>query len=132
MVERGVPIDGVGMQMHTRTTDEDPPLPEFEQNIQRIVDLGLEVVISEMDVRVCEGGTFEQQRTRYHDLIQVCLAEPRCTAISIWGISDQHSWLNQDENLGCVGADLPRPLLWDDSYSKKPAYLGVMDALLGR
>jgi endo-1,4-beta-xylanase len=131
-VERGVPIDGVGMQMHTRTTDEDPPLPEFEANLQRIVDLGLEVVLSEMDVRLCADGTFEQQRTRYHDLIEVCMNEPKCTAITIWGITDQYSFLNERTDLQCAGTEPPRPLLWDDDYDEKPAYTGVMDALLGR
>ena len=29
-------------------------------------------------------------------------------------------------------ADLPRPLLWDKGYQKKPAYTGVVDALIGR
>jgi endo-1,4-beta-xylanase len=132
LVERGIPIDGVGMQMHTRTADEDPPIPEFEANLRRIVELGLEVVLSEMDVRLCADGTFEKQKTRYHDIMEVCLAEPRCTAITIWGITDQYSFLNARTDLQCQGSEPPRPLLWDDDYEKKPAYDGVMDALLGR
>ncbi len=63
------------MQMHTRTSDEDPPVPEFEANLQRIAQLGLEVVLSEMDVRLCADGTFEQQRVRYHDIIEVCIKD---------------------------------------------------------
>jgi endo-1,4-beta-xylanase len=131
-VQRGVPIDGVGMQMHTRTTDEDPPVPEFEANLKRIVDLGLEVVLSEMDVRLCADGTFEQQRIRYHDIIETCVKEPKCTAVTIWGITDQYSFLNERTDLQCAGDQPPRPLLWDNAYAKKPAFDGVMDALLGR
>jgi endo-1,4-beta-xylanase len=131
LVERGVPIDGVGMQMHTRSSDEDPTLPDFEANLQRIVELGLEVVISEMDVRLCTGTTLDNQKTRYHDIIELCLAHPDCTAVTIWGIADRDSWLNQLTN-SCVDSGAPIPLLWDDNYDKKPAYDGVMDALLGR
>src|SRR5690606_13327099 len=41
MVERGVPIDGVGLQMHVRIPDDEPSIFELERNMQRIVDLGL-------------------------------------------------------------------------------------------
>ena len=130
-VEREIPIDGIGMQMHTRTTDEDPPVPEFEYNLQRLLDLDLEVVLSEMDVRFCEGGTEAQQSNRFHDIIEVCLQYEGCTAITIWGITDKYSFLNDRTDLQCQGNGTPRPLLWDDDYNEKPAYDGVLNALLG-
>ncbi len=129
---RGVPIDGVGMQMHTRTTDEDPPLPEFEANLKRLLALGVEVLLSEMDVRYCAGGTDEQQKKRFHDIIAVCMENPGCTDITVWGITDKYSFLNSRTDLQCQGNDPPRPLLWNDNYVKKPSYDGVMDALLGK
>ncbi len=46
--------------------------------------------------------------------------------------SDKDSFLNERTDLQCAGAEPPRPLLWDDTYVKKPAYSGVLDALLGR
>lgn len=54
-----------------------------------------------------------------------------CTAVTFWGITDKYSWLNSRTDLGCTAPETPRPLLWDDNYSKKLAYTGVMDALLG-
>lgn len=132
MKERGIPIDGVGMQMHTRTTDEDPPVPEFVANLERLLALGVEVVLSEMDVRYCENGTDEQQKKRFHDIIAACVAHAGCGAITIWGISDQYSFLNDRTDLQCAGSLPPRPLLWDNDYKKKPSFDGVMDALLGR
>jgi len=132
MKQRGIPIDGVGMQMHTRTTDEDPPVPEFVANLERLLALGVEVVLSELDVRYCENGTDEQQKKRFHDIIAACLAHTGCGAITIWGISDKYSFLNDRTDLQCAGPLPPRPLLWNDSYEKKPSFDGVMDALLGR
>jgi endo-1,4-beta-xylanase len=131
-VARDIPIDGVGMQMHTRTRDEDPPIPEFVFNLERILALGLEVVISEMDVRLCDDGTFEKQAERYHDIVAECIARPGCTAVTVWGITDQYSFLNARTDLVCQGAEPPRPLLWDDDYNAKPAYDALLQALAGR
>lgn len=130
--ERGVPIDGVGMQMHTRTRDEDPPVAEFVANLDRFSALGLDVTLTEMEVRICSDGTLEKQKQRYHDLIAACVAHPGCGDITIWGIPDKYSFLNDNAGLACVDGGAPRPLLWDDNYQKKPAYDGVLAALLGR
>lgn len=132
MKERGVPIDGVGMQMHWRVVGSTLTATEFASNMQRLVDLGVEVVISEMDVQLCLGGTLDEQQARFHDMIAACVAQPRCTAVTVWGITDQYSWLNARTDIGCSGTVKARPLLWDDSYAKKPAYTGVMEALIGR
>jgi endo-1,4-beta-xylanase len=132
MVERGVPIDGVGLQMHLRVPDTEPSLAELEENMQRIAALGLEVLISELDVRLCNGETEAQQVARFHDVVALCVRQPRCPAVTFWGLSDRDSWLNVAGNPGCPGGELPHGLLWDDNYTKKPAYYGVMDALTGR
>jgi GH35 family endo-1,4-beta-xylanase len=129
---RGVPVDGVGMQMHTRTTDVDPPLPEFVTNLERFIALGLEVTLSAMDVRFCTGGTSAQQSKRYHDIVAACVAHPGCKDITFWGITDKYSFLNGRTDLECGSGDPPKPLLWDDNYQKKPAYDAVLNALLGR
>jgi endo-1,4-beta-xylanase len=131
MKARGIPIDGVGLQMHWRSVGSTLTAEEVTQNIQRLGELGLEVVISEMDVQLCRGGTLEDQRVRYHDIVAACVSQPNCTAVTFWGITDKYSWLN-DLDLGCTDGETPSPLLFDDNYQKKLAYSGVMDALLGR
>ncbi len=129
MVERGIPIDGVGVQMHTGTPNVQFPLDEIQENMQRIADLGLEVVISEMDQHVCDGVTPEQQAQYYHDVVSFCMDLPECTAITFWGF-DQYSWLNTWNETNCNGSD-PSGTLWDKNWMKKPAYYGVLDALQG-
>ena len=59
------------------------------------------------------------------DVVALCVAEPRCHAITFWGFTDRYSWIDQ-----FFGPD--DPLLFDESYRAKPAYFGVMDALRGR
>lgn len=131
MVERGVPIDGVGLQMHEGTPNPYPTAAEIAQNMQRIADLGLEVLISEMDAHLCDGMTLEQQKTWYHDVVAACIAQPKCTAISFWGTTDKYSWLNTWDETNC-GSKAPQGLMWDSNWMKKPAYSGAFDALLGK
>ena len=53
MLARGVPINGVGLQMHTGPADASPSAAQVAANMQRLEALGLNVVISEMDVQIC-------------------------------------------------------------------------------
>ena len=135
MKTRGIPIDGVGMQMHIGINTA-PTAAEVGQNMQRFADLGVKIFISEMDVNGCAGYSLDQERTQYHDIVATCVAQPACAAVTVWGITDKFSWLdisvNSSSNAGCATGQSPLPLLWDDNYAKKSAYTGVMDALLGR
>lgn len=132
MKSRGIPIDGVGLQMHWRSLDSALTAADVAANMQRLADLGVEIVISEMDVQLCDGGTLADQQARFHEMVAVCAAQPKCTAVTVWGITDLYSWLNYRTGLGCTATETPSPLLLDDGYARKPAYTGVMDALLGQ
>jgi endo-1,4-beta-xylanase len=125
LLAAGTPIDGVGLQMHVSANNR-PPDSSIATNMRRLADLGLIVHISEMDVRVSgvpgtEQMRLEAQKTAYHDIVRVCVAEPRCEAITFWGFTDAHTWIRGDT-----------PLLFDALYRPKPAFVGVLDALRGR
>ena len=85
--------------------------------------------ISELDVRLCDGGDLLTQQQRYHDLVAACVEHESCTDVSVWGVNDMQSLFN--DHPGCTPQSA-LPLLFDESYEKKPAYAGVIDALLGR
>jgi len=124
---QGVPIDGVGLQMHVSASNA-PSEANVAANVSRLAALGLLVNISEMDVRIRDlpaATRLETQRTAYRTLVSVCVAEPRCDAVTFWGFTDAHSWIDAQ-----FGAD--DPLLFDDNYAAKPAYSGVFDALSRR
>ena len=124
MLARGVPIHGVGLQMHTVPADA-PSAVDIAANMQRLAALGLEVAITEMDVPTCAGDLDAQSR-RFHDIVAACVAQPACRAITVWGLTDKYSWRNG------TGCSAPRPLLFDDNYIAKPAHAGVLNAFLGR
>jgi endo-1,4-beta-xylanase len=122
---QGVPIDGVGLQMHISANNRASDA-SIAQNMRRLADLGLLVNISEMDVKVnavtgTQAARLEAQRTTYHDVVRLCVLEPRCHAVTFWGFTDAHTWLAGES-----------PLLYDTQYEPKPAYFGVLDALAGR
>lgn len=126
---QGVPIDGVGLQMHVSATGR-PSDASIAANMQRLASLGLLVNISEMDVRIRDvPGTpqarLDVQKSVYHSIVGVCVAQPRCDGVTFWGFTDAHSWIDAQ-----FGAD--DPLLFDDQYAVKPAYFGVLDALWRR
>ena len=130
LVTDGVPIHGVGLQMHLFAVEYPNP-EDIAANVRRLAALGLKVNISEMDVRIKElplamSERLEMQRRIYHDVIAACIKEKGFTSITFWGFTDAHSWINE------AGQGPDYPLLFDENYQPKPAYWGVMDALLGR
>jgi endo-1,4-beta-xylanase len=137
LVSAGVPINGMGFQMHTGPLDQGPNADDFAANVARYAALGLQVEVTEMDVTLCAvGGNalgFELQRYRYNRLVSACLASPACRSVSLWGLGDANSWLN---DTGCTQGmlvldTLPAPLAFDDTFGRKAAWWGVYDALTG-
>jgi endo-1,4-beta-xylanase len=127
--QQGVPIDGVGLQMHISAAAP-PDASSVAANMSRLASLGLAVNISEMDVRIRNvPGTpamrLDVQKSVYHSIVAACVAEPRCDGVTLWGFTDAHSWIDST-----FGAD--DPLLFDEQYAPKPAFYGVLDAFLRR
>lgn len=125
MQERGVPIHGVGLQCHWKY-DDYPPLDDVVSNITRLAALGLEIHITELDLRIDNPVTPEQlerQAQAYREIVSACLRAPRCTTVITWGISDAHSWV--PFFFKNTGAALP----FDEHYQPKPAYFALRDAL---
>ncbi len=127
---RGVPIHGVGLQMHVPNLDAN--VPEIAANIARLTALGLRVHITELDVSLpvdSSGRLFPDDLTRqaevYRGIVWACLNSPGCTAIQTWGFTDKYSWIGSHSR-GARGQALP----FDRAYQPKPAYRAVLEELL--
>jgi endo-1,4-beta-xylanase len=122
---RGIPVDGIGFQMHLDIQygfDYD----DFARNMQRFVDLGLEIYITEMDVRVSSNPSASELQTQavyYKGVIQKCMAQPAVKAIQVWGFTDKYSWVPQ--TFPGRGA----ALIFDSNYNPKASYYAVQSAL---
>jgi endo-1,4-beta-xylanase len=128
-VSRGVPIDGVGMQMHLDTGTY-PDAKGLAENMAQIKALGLQVHITEFDVRVpvdAHGNASQSellsQAKMYSQILSVCMKSPACTAFQTWGFTDKYSWV-PSHNRG-YGAALP----FDADYRPKPAFQSMMKEL---
>lgn len=135
---RGVPIHGVGLQLHL-------PGPELDSaalaaNIARLTALGLQVHITELDVSLpvsppasppigsaghpVHDDDLLHQAQVYRAVVHACLQNPGCTAIQTWGFTDKYSWIGSHSH-GTRG----RALLFDQAYQPKPAYDAVLQEL---
>lgn len=124
--ERGIPIDGVGLQVHL-ILGQVPAT--FQQNIQRFADLGVDVAITELDIRMQLPSTdakLTQQAADYKAVLDACVAVTRCTGVTVWGFTDSDSWI-PDVFTG-YGAATP----YDENYVPKPAYYAIATALGAR
>ena len=98
-VQRGVPIHGVGFEMHLMANGY-PSAAGLAQNMQQLAALGLQVHITEMDVRLpvdsngnASAANLQAQAQVYQTIMTVCLQQPNCTAFQVWGVSYADSWI---------------------------------------
>ena len=110
---RGVPIDGVGLQMHIPTLDKDisTMAADISANIARLTALGLQVHITELDVSLplnSNGLPRSEDLTRqadiYRGVVRACLNNAGCTAIQTWGFTDKYSWIGSHSRGAGAGA----------------------------
>ncbi|KAF8150060.1 endo-1,4-beta xylanase [Crassisporium funariophilum] len=116
-----VPIDGIGVQGHLIVGQ----LPTtIRENLQAFADLGVEVAITELDIRMTLPVTpeqLEQQRKDYQTVIAACKAVKKCVGVTVWDWTDKYSWVPG------VFAGEGAPCPWDENFVKKPAYYGIVD-----
>jgi len=145
LLERKVPIDGIGTQSHFNL--EHPSLADIEQTIADFSALGLKVMVTELDVDVLpsrgvpgnadinrrERGDStanpytagfppemqEKLAKRYTDIFRIYLKHRKTvTRVTFWGLSDGMTWLNH--------FPIPRrtnhPMLFDRDLKPKPAF----------
>lgn len=115
LLQQGVPIDGVGFQGHF-TVNQIPA--SMRANMQRFADLGLDVAITELDIRMQLPTTpskLSDQANNYKTVIDTCLVITRCVGVTVWGITDKHSWIPR--TFPGYGA----ALMWDENYAAKKA-----------
>lgn len=126
---RGVPIDGIGMQMHIDGTH--PPIPsEVTDNMNRFAALGVDVYVTEFDVNMANVPASNSARDQiegniYYDMMRACIAATNCHSFSELGITDKETWYNY---MGPTTADA-RPLMFDANYHPKPAFFAFRNAL---
>ena len=127
LLNNGVPLHAVGLQMHV-ILGSAPTSDELQANMQRLAGLGLQVYITEMDIRTqYSSESTPEITTRFTQIYQqsmaACLRTPACRIFNTWGLTDRYTWItwwtgNPDS-----------PLLFDQDYQPKPAYFALLELL---
>ncbi len=139
MVEKGIPIDGVGMQGHWSIFE--PSEQDLREAIKKFASLGLSIQVTELDVSVYnweknrraknpdENDEFteslEQKQADQYKMIFKVFREYKdnITGVTFWGISDRTSWLNHYP----VEGRKNYPLLFDSELNPKKVYKEVVN-----
>ncbi|BAM46412.1 MAG: endo-1,4-beta-xylanase [Amphibacillus sp.] len=129
LLDRGVPIHGVGLQAHWNLYD--PSYENIEAAIKRYSELGLQLHVTEMDVSVFEFGDertdvkeptkemLHLQAERYERFFDLFTKyQEHITSVTFWGISDAYTWLNDFPVRGRKNW----PFVLDEKGEPKPAY----------
>src|SRR5215469_82003 len=96
---RGVPIDGVGLQLHQWAPNFD--VDRIRRAIGRCAALGVQLHITELDVPLRvdpEGGVIDpqdlvRQAEAYRKVALACVEQSACRALQTWGFTDRYSWV---------------------------------------
>lgn len=126
MKARGVPVDGVGLQMHIGLGAKSQT-KKLASTIRRLAELGLEVQITELDVSMDLPSNEKKLQTQaeiFGDITKTAMEEKACTALLMWGFTDKHSWLPMFSD-GKRGAGL----IFDEQYHPKPAYAAMLKSM---
>lgn len=86
---QGVPLDGIGLQCHFIVGEVPTSL---ESIMQQFTALGVEVAITELDIRMTLPSTpalLAQQQTDYQNVIAACKNVPGCVGVTIWDYTDK-------------------------------------------
>ena len=113
----GVPIDGVGFQCHF-IVGEVPT--SFQSVLEQFTALGIEVAITELDIRMTLPETdalLAQQQKDYQSVVQACMNVEKCVGITIWDWTDKYSWV--PSTFSGQGAACP----WDEVTSSDTFFL---------
>jgi endo-1,4-beta-xylanase len=124
LLAQGVPIDGIGFQGHLGAQFGFDT--RVQENMQRFADLGLDISVTEADVRMplpTDVFKLQSQAQGYHSLLEPCLLTRGCDSFTVWGYTDKYSWVP-----GFFTGEGAADLL-DENFQPKPALAAVQHDL---
>lgn len=98
-LSKGAPIHAFGLQGHLWAGRNDFNARGMRQLLNEVADLGLKIMITEMDVRDQKLPSPDRVRDvyvadAYRRFLDVALEQPATIAVLTWGLSDRNTWLS--------------------------------------
>ena len=119
MREKGVPIDGVGLQMHV-SCNWTPNYEQLTKLISQYEEIGVEVHITEIDVKRTQCKSAEAQKEVFMNVFKACFDHENCKVFTVWGSYDEESWVGVENE----------PVLFDVDMYPKDIYFDMLDYVL--
>lgn len=133
LLDKGVPIDGVGHQTHINI--HWPPVSSIIDSMKRFAELGLDNIVTELDMSLytwndrsdfgeqIPADVLNKQAERYSEIFNAFKENKDfISEVVFWGISDDHTWLS---SFPIVRTEAP--FLFDEQMHSKPAYWAIVD-----
>ncbi len=130
--DRGVPVHAVGLQAHLSTRKK---LESLEWFCKGVKDLGLELLVTELDVWESVPADTDEERDRLvadktRAFLDTIFSVMKPRQILTWGISDRNSWLsNPKANGKNKEGRLVRGLPLDEDFRRKPMWRAIYDVM---
>lgn len=129
---KGTPIYALGIQSHLSGERTDFNPQKFRKFIRNVSQLGLKIMITELDVIDKNLPTDINRRDRivaavYEDYLNAVLAEKSVVAAIEWGFTDRHTWVKDFAPRG--DRTEVRPLPFDRDLKPKLAWNAIARAL---
>jgi endo-1,4-beta-xylanase len=128
--EKGVPVHALGIQSHLFA---ETPVggPNFARFLDEIADLGVSVLITELDIRDQHlTGSVESRdqavARKYYDYLSFMLQRKSVKAVLTWGLSSRYTWLTQHSPR--PDGSPVRPLPYDSDLKPTPAWNAIASA----
>lgn len=148
--EQGVKVSGIGMQEHHQL--DYPTVQEVEKTIRAFSDLGVNVMVTEMDITVLPSPNrhngaevsdnfayanemnpypdnlpadkVQELEDRYFDFFKLYLKyQDKISRVTVWGVADGDSWRNNWPMRGRTDY----PLLFDRAYKPKAVVQQIIE-----
>lgn len=137
--QNGVPITGLGVQMHLRM---DIPNALIRESVRKMAATGLKIHFSELDIifnthdDTRKGGVqlykeltpemLKQQAAKYKEVALIYreeVPESQQFGITFWDFTDRDTWINPFFGLN------DWPTIFDENLKPKPAFYGFKEGL---
>jgi endo-1,4-beta-xylanase len=127
---RRVPIHAIGIQSHLDATSPHFSGPQFDDFLHQVSDMGLKIIISELDMTDALPNAGVEQRnqlvaSKYQQYLDMVLKHHSVVAVLTWGISDKHTWLNSGFKGARKDGQPFLPLPFDANFNAKPQWYAI-------
>lgn len=127
---RGVPIDGMGMQMHVNASSP-PSKQAMIENMNRFSELGVKVYVTEFDVNTNYAKGSRDYKNQIeanltYEVARACIEAETCESFVVFGVTQKNDLVK------ALTGGKSRDYMFDSRFRPKPSFYSFRQAWLER